>query len=181
MSQIRLKNNKQTLTFFVLVLMAQLIGNLNAYHYIITKGHQPKIENNLEQNIKISEGIIRKLEPVIRTDDHILIAPYIPFEFNNLNLTYKNIHLIYGPLQEFMYNKKAHELISIKKPFNPKRFIIILKKSIHLNPELYLNRADKEGYVLGAILMQKLDNPKKSGFKRFAETEDVIIWENVNI
>ena len=56
----------------------------------------------------MSSSLVTDLKNHISTNTNILIEAYIPFDFTSLGLKYRNINIIYGPLQKHMFNLDAY-------------------------------------------------------------------------
>ncbi len=179
-SQIKINTNKYTIMFFGSIVFIQLIGAFPIYKKQYKEGYNQKITNNLSYNLQVSKDIIQKIGPSIKPDENILMEPYIPFEFQKVHLKYNNIKLILGPLREEMFNKSSHDSIHSQKPFVSIHYIILKKNSIYFDPNLIAQMTERNSYESACKLIENLDHPDKTGFQRFAETAEVIIWKKSN-
>ena len=79
-----------------------------------------------------------------------------------------------------MFNKKSHDSLNTQKSFLVINYIILRKNSIYFKPNLIAQMTERNSYESACKLIENLDCPDKTSFKRFAETTDVIIWKKIN-
>ena len=129
-------------------------------------------------HIKMSNSLIKVFKNRVDKKTHILIEPYVPFDFKSLGMNYKNIHNIYGTLsKKHLIKEDWYKTYPSFVPFHEKDFIVLKKNSIYFNTNSYDNRSDYKEYKLANQIIENLNSNGEFGFEKFAENDYFYIWK----
>lgn len=174
---IQLFQKKKQLLFMLALILISFSFHFKDYQTALKKHfHIP--ETVLEKAQKESDILVESLKGNIKPSAQILISPSTSFEYEKLNLQFQNIHVIYGPLQNYMLDEK----LCIKKyqvktnKCNPKDFIVLRKNDIYFSPEDLKKNRDQTGYQQAIKIISELQNGSK-GYKLLSENQYFYIWQ----
>jgi len=168
-------------TIVAILLLTHVVFNLTGFNFILTRGYHPELEISKEKMTELSAVLVRELNGHVNKNTNILIDPYLPFDFLSLGLRYDNIHVIYGPISDWMLNLEA---FLEKNPgadpsrFLTKDFIIISKKSVYFDEDAFRLRLDKKGYEHAISLIKALDSGL-IGYEKFGGNQFFYIWRKI--
>ena len=155
----KLKIKKQK-TILITILIIQIIFNFSQYCQIAGPAYDATTIKNRTENNQL---IIATLKNKITTNTHILVSPLAAFNYHALKINYSQIHTLFGPLSDWMLNKKEYEKrysaqgdLNIKI-FYPKDFII-LEKPKTLEAQIDANLAQLFSGQLGYQLIAENKN-----------------------
>lgn len=142
------------------------------------------------ENNELNHFLITSLTGQINDDTHILLTAYTPFSFNDLNLRYDQVDLIFGALTrdlidqaDYLKGQKKYwgdlktdaELLSSFNPAN----IIIIRKNIPFYTNTKLNLVkDKTAYSEANTIVTEL-YAGDLGYKVLAENSLVVIFKKI--
>ena len=130
-----------------------------------------------DDHIKMSNSLIKVFKNHVEKETHLLIEPYVPFDFKSLGMNFKNIHIIYGPLSKKLLSKEEwYKIYPPRTPFYEKDFIVIKKNSIYFKPASYEKRPNYKEYKLANQIIENLNSDGDLGFKKFTENDYFYIW-----
>lgn len=167
--------NRLRLPIISSILIIQILTHNQEYYSVFSKGYHPEKEIPSEEMKKVSNSLVNVLKNNISKESHILIPPYIPFDFLNLDLAYQNIHIIYGPLKEDMLEASHYK--DIKNIQNKvESFIILPKNSIYFNEEKAISKEQYLSYKNSLEIINNFNKNGDLGYKKFKENEYFYIW-----
>lgn len=161
------------------ILIIQVLTHLQEYKVVFTQGYHPEKEISFDEINKISNSLISDIKPIINQSSNILIEAYVPFDYQTLNLQYKNVHIIYGPISQNMFELEAFlEKSNSKDPskFKEKDLIILPKNSIYFDKDKLKTRVDQDGFTNALKIIENFNNSGDLGYEKFKENEYFYIW-----
>jgi len=130
-----------------------------------------------EQHLQMSQSLVDIFSGEVDKNTNILIDPYVPFDFKSLDLTYKNIHIIYGVLSKKYFIKDDwYKVYPSFVFFSEKNFIVIKKSSLHFYSYKFNSRADKNEYQKAYNIIQNFNSNGDFDYEKFAENDYFFIW-----
>jgi len=142
------------------------------------KQHLQIPETTLKKATVESNSLVEILKNQTNSTSQILISPKTSFEYEKLGISFQNIHIIYGPLQEYMFN----ETLCVQKykmkinKCNPKDFIILKKDDIYFNQDKLNHKTDQESYLNAIEIINDLQEGRRN-YKLFSENDYFYIWQ----
>jgi len=169
------------LKYYILsgILIIQVITHTQEYYTVFTKGYHPEKEIPTQEMQQLSSVLVNALKNHITKDSNILIEGYVPFDFKKLGLTYKNIHIIWGPLQMHMINLENYlEKNNTKDSKNFKKidYVILPKNSIYFDKEKLKTKIEQNNYNDALEIIENFNNNGYLGYEKFKENEYFYIW-----
>jgi len=161
------------------IILLQVVTHISEYSYVFAKGYHSEKEISTLKQDEMSTILIKDLGQEIDNRSHILISTYQPFDFRSTGLSYKNIHVIYGPISKNMFNLESYlEKSNLKNPLNfkEKDFIILSKNDIYFDKEKLKTRVDKEGFRKAIKIIDNLNRGGDLGYEKFKDNEYFYIW-----
>jgi hypothetical protein len=177
-----LVNRYETFKYFILggVILIQVVTHISEYKYVLTNGYHLDKQKSVELKNKMSDLLVSDLKTYIDKDTNILISAYQPFAFRDIGLTFKNMHVIYGPISKSMFNLESYIEGSISKDtnrFKEKEFIIISKLDEYFNEVELAKRVDKQGYKEALKIIENFNTAGDLGYGKFKENQYFYIWK----
>lgn len=157
---IYLDNKKFSRYFLITVIAIQFISLGVKFEDLVLKSRDVNIESNLgkEKLKQISNNIDKDFSRFkLNEINNVLISPYLPFNFKQNNIEFKNVHLIFGNFQLSEidindYFSRFHQ----KQGFVEKDVIIISKHDIYFDDKISKTKRESSEFKRSSDLIKKL-------------------------
>lgn len=151
--------SKSIFIIFTIIIFINLLNLSINFHNKVLQSHDIGKVNDYKKNelTKIVDFINEDLKKFNSTPFYnILISPYLPFDLDSNNLNYQNIHIIYGNIQEYMFNEKPHIKKYNNRDFVKKDFILLSKKDDYFNSSLNKYKTQDNNFIDSVKLVNTL-------------------------
>lgn len=185
-------NGRQQISLLVLALLTQVITFNTSYYTLLTQSRDIKAPDyttySTEEINILHEFVQKSLSTVISAEDTVLISAYTPFDFEQFDLKYEQVKIIFGALSPSSIEPDAYlagqrsywgdlksdeELLA---SFDRPEYIIIRKDVPYFDASRISGLRDTQTYIEAEAIVQQL-YAGTIGYEVLAENELVVIFQ----